>query len=516
MAQGQQSQKIERWGLFEIAYQGPSGGNPFVEVTLSAVFRHASKSVRVDGFFDGVESASGAGRGVFRLRFMPNELGRWDFTTESNAAELDRVSGSFECAEPTGGNHGPVSVSRGVHFSYADGTPFFVMGTTAYAWTYRPEEVRRQSLESFSRYDFNKIRMLVFPKHYGDGAHVDISYEPPTLPFEGSSGHFDFARPNPAYFRNLEERVLELQSRGIEADVILFHTYDSGQWGIDTGMAPEDDFRYLRYVIARLSAYRNVWWSLGNEYDLFVEPEQKGRAFASLHGKDWDRIGGFVRDLDPYHHLISAHNLPFGYVFPDAPWLTHVSYQHPNTYSLLIELRREYAKPVIDDEYQYEGNVPHDWGNCSPETEVYRHWLTAMAGGYGTHGEAYVRDGRIRDIFWSYGGEMTGGSPSRLRYMKSIMESLPFQEMLPDLRRGDGRDLFCLRKGEDTYVFFITKDRKDRGMLFIGPPDGLLDSYEVVIHDAWNAEVHSTLTVRGGINRFDLPELAAIVVRRLP
>ena len=32
-------------------------------------------------------------------------------------------------------------------------------------------------------------------------------------------------------------------------------------------MPAEADDRYLRYAVARLAAYRNVWWSLANECD---------------------------------------------------------------------------------------------------------------------------------------------------------------------------------------------------------------------------------------------------------
>ena len=162
-------------------------------------------------------------------------------------------------------------VAKRYHFSYEDGTPFFPMGTTAYAWTYRPEEVRRRTLESFSRYGFNKIRMLFFPKHYGDGKNVDVSYVPPAFPFEGEPGAWDRRRFVPAYFRNFEDRVGDLCDRGIEADVILYHFYDFGTWGIDEGWSREDDRRYLDYLVARLAPYRNVWWSLANEYDLVVD-----------------------------------------------------------------------------------------------------------------------------------------------------------------------------------------------------------------------------------------------------
>ena len=43
------------------------------------------------------------------------------------------------------------------------------------------------------------------------------------------------------------------------------HPYD--RWGFSQ-MTQEEDDLYWSYVLARFSAYRNVWWSLANEYDL--------------------------------------------------------------------------------------------------------------------------------------------------------------------------------------------------------------------------------------------------------
>ena len=59
-----------------------------------------------------------------------------------------------------------------------------------------------------------------------------------------------------------------LMNLGIEADLIVMHPYD--RWGFSM-MKAEDDNRYWKYVLARFSAYRNVWWSLANEYDLMHE-----------------------------------------------------------------------------------------------------------------------------------------------------------------------------------------------------------------------------------------------------
>ena len=55
---------------------------------------------------------------------------------------------------------------------------------------------------------------------------------------------------------------------GIEADLIVMHPYD--RWGFSM-MSKEEDDLYWKYVIARFAAYRNVWWSLANEYDLMPQ-----------------------------------------------------------------------------------------------------------------------------------------------------------------------------------------------------------------------------------------------------
>ena len=45
--------RVERWELFELSLDGPREGNPFVDVALSAQFRHGDRAVEVQGFYDG-------------------------------------------------------------------------------------------------------------------------------------------------------------------------------------------------------------------------------------------------------------------------------------------------------------------------------------------------------------------------------------------------------------------------------------------------------------------------------
>lgn len=161
---------MERWGIFASAWSGPSSGNPFKDVQLQAKFSLGHRTVEVNGFYDG--------NGQYRVRFMPDTLGQWSFTTSSNVAALDGKSGGFTCGAPSGGNHGPVGVSHTWHFAYADGTPYRPVGTTCYAWSHQTDALEEQTLATLRTGPFNKMRMCIFPKDY-----VYNKNEPPFYPF---------------------------------------------------------------------------------------------------------------------------------------------------------------------------------------------------------------------------------------------------------------------------------------------------------------------------------------------
>ena len=300
-AQTSVPRNVARWDLFEVALGGPREGNPFTDVRFSAEFRHMHRSVIVDGFYDG--------GGVYKVRFAPDAVGEWSYVTRSDRSELDRKQGGFVCTPAAGNNHGPVSVRDTWQFTYADGTPYLPFGTTCYAWTHQPDALQEQTLDTLRQAPFNKMRMCIFPKWYEYNRD-----EPRLYPFPRSArGENDYTRFVPEFFHNLEQRIAQLQSLGIEADLILFHPYD--HWGYAL-MPPEVDDRYLRYVVARLGAFRNVWWSVANEWDLV-----KGK-----HPADWDRYFRILQESDPYGRLRSIHHSVVMYDHA-KPWVTHVSVQ---------------------------------------------------------------------------------------------------------------------------------------------------------------------------------------------
>ncbi len=411
--------KVEQWGIFELALKGPATGNPFVDVALSAEFRHDKRVMKPEGFYDG--------KGIYRVRFSPDAEGEWHYSTRSNLRTLNGKSGRFVCVKAKPGNHGPVFVSNSTqivhsddtgsstvsspfHFTYADGTPYIQMGTTCYAWTHQSEKLERQTLATMKKAPFNKLRMCVFPKRYSWNQN-----EPRYYPFEGESPNkWVFKRFNPAFFQHLEKRVLNLLELGIEADIILFHPYDKGHWGFDN-MGKANDDRYLRHVIARLAAYRNVWWSLANEYD-FMKLKQES---------DWDRFGGIIQKYDPYRRLCSIHNGTRMYDHK-KPWITHVSVQNGSAvgdFGRAVLYRDVYRKPIVFDEVRYEGNIYLRWGDLKPEDMVLRFWHGTIDGTYVGHGETYMHPKEI--LWWSKGGVLHGKSPERIGFLKDIIASSP-------------------------------------------------------------------------------------------
>src|ERR1700736_2587256 len=90
----------ERWGIYEISLRGPSDGNPYLDVNVGAHFRFRNRVVDADGFYDG--------DGVYKIRFMPDEVGNWSYTTFSGNAVLSGKTGDFTATAPSSGNHGPV------------------------------------------------------------------------------------------------------------------------------------------------------------------------------------------------------------------------------------------------------------------------------------------------------------------------------------------------------------------------------------------------------------------------
>ena len=485
---------VEKWGCLELAFPGRQDGNPFTDHTIRGCFRGEHETVTADGFYDG--------GGIYRIRFMPGFTGTYRY--EIGGTFGAPQSGSFEVTEAKAGNHGPVRVTDNWYFSYADGTPYYPIGTTCYVWELQTDERIRQTLASLEKARFNKIRFCIFPKHYDYNLG-----EPRSYPFEGTpmdssvltrenfsrytgkteGNHFDFTRPNPAHFRHIEQCILALQKLGIEADLIMMHPYD--RWGFSS-MSREADELYWRYAMARFAAFRNVWWAAANEYDLMAAKTEA----------DWEFYGQLMTENDPYGHPRSIHNC-FRFYDHTRPWITHCSIQRQDLYrtaEYTDEWRGRFGKPVVLDEIAYEGDIQHGWGNLTGEEMVRRFWEGALRGGYPGHGETFLHPEDI--LWWSHGGELHGESWKRAGFLLDVLKGVPGN----GLRRAEKTDADwdCLHAipaqaasaAESGYHLYYYSFMRPAFREFDLPEN---ETWRIEILDTWDMTITETKTAGGHI-----------------
>jgi Domain of unknown function (DUF5060)/Protein of unknown function (DUF4038) len=342
----QATERSSLWDVAEVVLTTRSEyGNPFRDVSVRATFRGPSgREVDALGFHDG-----GA---VWRVRLMPDEEGDWSFRTHSTDPELDGVEGVINVGPAGADRHGAVRVDGIHHFAHADSTPYFLLGTTLYMGLSHGREALNRTVTQLSESPFNKARFML------QGGMLTGSSTRTPFP-SAADGAPDYERFDVEFYRELEDGLRQLSALGVEADLILFIPYFDFRpptAAVDvrpSNMGSVNDLWYVRYTSARLSAFAHVWWTIANEFDLFKVQ------------KDWDELAAAIQEGDPYGHLLSNHHSILGFFDNSRPWITHVNLQdvllqrHAAGPHHLGELTLDaYAigKPVVVDEYGYEGN----------------------------------------------------------------------------------------------------------------------------------------------------------------
>ncbi|HSH94606.1 MAG TPA: DUF5060 domain-containing protein, partial [Roseimicrobium sp.] len=287
--------EVPRWEMHEFELHGRcQAENPFRDARLAGEFTAPSgKTMTVEGFYDGED--------VWRLRFAPNEEGEWHYVLRGEGVEILQ-HGALKCLPSSG--HGLI----GIHpqnpyvFAYADGTPFFPMGDTCYG-LYDDSSItptlRHEYLETRRAQHFNFVRMSV--GHSETRAAADPAY----WAWGGTPKSPQLDRFNPVFFRGLDRVFRELQSSGMNVELILLSFYrrpftDTSLW------TPERERLWLRYLMARYAAFPNVFlWTLANEYE--THPDGKYR-LDRPSDVEWARTTAqFVKQYDPYRHPVTVH-----------------------------------------------------------------------------------------------------------------------------------------------------------------------------------------------------------------
>ena len=441
---------------FVIRVNPPPGGNPFTDLELTGVFTPSGgEPIRVSGFCDSPD-----GR-VFRLRFCPERVGPYRYRLRLQGGGLDRRFEGVFRSRPSS-RPGPVIVDprRPRHFVRAgSGEPFYHLGYTAYHLL-DPSNDDAQveaTIRRCARMGFNKIRFLLtgYPRDLGRKAGSAAASETPDpwkapnygarpgqvnpLPaWEGKPHAYDFTRFNAAYWRRVDRAVRLMRRFGIVATCIF--TIEKQNLPKEYGRLTEHEYRLYRYAIARLAAFDNVWWDLGNEHN-----EYRDKAWGDI-------MGGFVKAADPYDRLASAHGYA-DFWYADSKWADFIITQQYGDEQAVHDWARRYAaaqKPYVNEEYGYEGNANKPGHGQNADWVRRCHWSVAMAGGYATYGDW------SGGVSYFYMGEPGPGKAApQLGRLRAFFEGLPFAEM--EVCDECARAGFCLARPPKRWVFYFPR-----------------------------------------------------------
>jgi len=435
--QGFGQSEVAIWTRFEAAFSSAGTyDNPLQQVELQVRFTAPSgKEKTVLGFWDG--------DGTWRVRFSPDELGEWRYsTTASDPSEtgLHAKRGSFSCVAYKGDNplygHGAIRLSPDRRYLvHADGTPFFWLADTAWNGALKATEQDWKAFLADRR--TKRFTAIQFVTTQWRAAPADREGQ---VAFTGQES----IAVQPAFFQRLDRSFDLCNQEGLVALPVLL-------WAIRGDMnpgytLPEDQAILLvRYTVARYGAHRAIW-ILGGDGD-----------YGGERAKRWHAIGRGGLKFNP-GRLATMHprgmNWPWD-EFRDETWLDILTYQSghgdgPNhlkwncTGPATTKWREEPARPIINAEPNYEDHNGYHSRKPHPALHVRRaaYWslLASPPAGltYGAHGvwsweekpaEPLAHRGTGIAKPWREAMKLPGSA--NMKVMRDLFDRLPWWQLRP-------------------------------------------------------------------------------------
>jgi hypothetical protein len=353
------------------------------------------------------------GEKEWRVRFSPPGPGTYTVQSIcSNPADsgLHNIDGILEVSHYKGNVplliHGPLRVAKSKKtFEHADGTPFFWLGDTWWmalckrlSW---PDDFQLLTADRVAK-GFNVIQIVA-------GLYPDMpGFDERGANEAGFPWERDYSHINYAYFDAADLRIRWLVQNGLVPCIV-------GCWGYYLPLLGMDKMKqHWRNLIARWGAYPVVWCLAGEAAMPYYLSEDKIHD-QQMQIEGWTEIGRYVREIDPYSHLITIHPNQIGrdqveddsILDFDMLQTGHGGYNSvPNT---VDSIRREHERlptmPVLVGEVNYEGIIH------STQDEVQRltFWASILSG---AAGHTYGANGiwQLNTLELPYGPSPHGGN----------------------------------------------------------------------------------------------------------
>jgi hypothetical protein len=367
--------------------------NPYKELIADATLTEPDgKTTRVlPLFWDGGST--------WKLRFTPDRPGKWQWTVKSGDGNLNGRAGAFTAVRSK--RKGATRPMRDFpyHFERQDGSRFWFMGDTAWAFFHDSLEEEYDGAAALRYLDaraakgFNVIHCMMLSE-VGDGNSggkpwIDLSAE----------------KMNPGYWQQVDQRIAYANSKGIVVGLALAWADKRKQepyaWRMFPGL--EARKRYARYVGARYGAY-DVYFLVSGEWHGEVRTRPSTETEMK---KEFIEIGNALSAANPQGRMIGIHPMtPHGSTreFNDAAWMSFGDYQqnYHDLHGRALESRR-FNKPVVNSEYGYHlrdqnGDGTPDKDNSTSLAAIRNAtWDIVMAGAYVVTGFGTTYFGGHRD-----------------------------------------------------------------------------------------------------------------------
>lgn len=490
----QSSHDLEAYDFVEITARvsAPHVRNPFTDAVMRGTFETVTGSKRwqVDGFCDAEDGST------YRTRFMAPAPGDYTYSAEFRQGwGRATVTGTFHVT--SGRRRGPIRIDpqNRWHFIWeGTGEHYFFNGTTAY-WLigWRDDQVIQSSIERLHQLKINRIRVTVAGRtnlYYGEPVMAGKNWTPFITPWPnarstrylqllGRFGQrfgmgigrswfsslselgvgedvwhpgFDYSRFHVSYWQKFDRALRFARDRNVVFSLVL----DMNDGRVHPEPASADEHRFIRYAIARLSAFSNITWDLGDDLDNYRDDQ-------------WTRATGMlVKRWDPYRHLVTSHPVNNAHQDRTSEWFDFTSFQEwsRRQHAFMLMQRKQQERlgriiPQTNEEYGYEDHYPK-WseGPDAESADTLRRtaWEIVMAGGYQTAGETARRGTNI----WpdTGGGWMNGRGDETMTmftgyaHMVDFFTSFDWWKTEPhDELVNDGN--YCLAKPGEMYALYL-------------------------------------------------------------
>ena len=495
--------------------------NKFTDVLLNVEYIAPSgKTIRFPGFYDG-DGSGGQSGNVWKIRFMPTELGEWRYTYSwSDGAPGE--SGRFSAVAAGAGPGVLKAYSTNPHwFAYNGDAPVFLKSyyIITGGFTGVPIEWAAPNVYAkLAQRGYNHVQLNMLPLGWTEQRPADAPADHLNQPLWRETPRVQ----NLALWRRMEQHVQWLNHRNIGIHFFMGFdpkpnpppsTNDPYALKRFTEMSPGEQVFYVRYVTARLAPFANI---AGWNYTWETDGSSGEIRFAEL-----------LAQYDPWGHLATYHD--------EAPWSNR--YDSPKFSFAAIENHEYFGnrggerardsashyqatldayrnKPV----YMTEGNGL--WRSCHAgqyaEVSITRSaWAVTLAGGSFTWDDVASCDGDspASSMFtWPAGTPMV----DRLEALYQVMtRDVTFHHMKPrnDLlgdcwatfsRNGSVPTSPCFALAEAGKQYVVYKE--NGGSFSLNVDAGVYDASWIDTHTgARQAANGGTLSSSGGAIQFSAP-----------